>query len=71
MQTEIEQLTQERDNLQRRLRELESQQQTLSSENSKYRSELQKMAGEMGATSRPRNAGPWDASPGHTPGPWG
>lgn len=44
MQTEIEQLTQERDNLQRRLRELESQQQTLSSENSKYRSELQKMA---------------------------
>lgn len=47
MQTEIEQLTQERDDLQRRLRELKSQQQTLSSENSKYRFELQKMAAKI------------------------
>ena len=47
MQTEIEQLTQERDALQRRLRELKSQQQTLSSENSKYRFELQKMAAKI------------------------
>lgn len=32
--------------------------------------ELHKLAGEMGAE-RPRSAGPWDARPRHTTGPWG
>lgn len=32
--------------------------------------ELHKLAGEMGAE-RTRSAGPWDARPRHTPGPWG
>ena len=33
--------------------------------------ELQKIAGEMGAPPPPRDPGPWDRAPRHTPGPWG